>query len=338
MAKMSDVAKLANVSKATVSRVLQHPETVKEQTRKKVLHAIEQLNYQPNLLARQFRRTETKTILVVVPTIMNNVFPQIIGGIDAAANEHGFKVLLGNTNRDPEKTSIFINELKQKQVDGMILLTIPLEEKVINEVAAKYPVVLTSDYNEGLNIPTVAIDNISCGREATEHLIKLGHKRIAHITGPLEISISRDRLKGYHQAVLQHEVDLDSLLVQEGDYSFESGYNQMLKLLAIENPPTAVFAGNDVMAMGVVKAAKSQGLKVPEDIAVVGFDNIKFSEIFEPALTTIEQPFFEMGKRSMELLLQQINGEKLTRLKHVLNARLTIRDSCGSKKATVIEK
>jgi len=338
MAKMSDVAKLANVSKATVSRVLQNPETVKEQTRKKVLNAIEQLNYQPNLLARQFRRTETKTILVVVPTIMNNVFPQIIGGIDSVANEHGFKVLLGNTNRDPDKTLLFINELKQKQVDGMILLTIPLEEKVINEVAAKYPVVLTSDYNEGLNIPTVAIDNISCGREATEHLIKLGHKRIAHITGPLEISISRDRLKGYHQAVLQHEVDLDSLLVQEGDYSFESGYNQMLKLLAIENPPTAVFAGNDAMAMGVVKAAKAQGLKVPEDIAVVGFDNIRFSDIFEPALTTIEQPFFEMGKRSMELLLQQIHGEKLTKIKHVLNARLTIRDSCGFNKATVIEK
>lgn len=338
MVKMSDVAKLANVSKATVSRVLQKPETVKELTRKKVLNAIEQLNYQPNLLARQFRRTETRTLLVVVPTITNNVFPQMIGGIDSVANEHGYKVLLGNTDRNPDKTVSFINELKQKQVDGMILLTIPLEEKVITEVAANYPVVLTSDYNEGLNIPTVAIDNISSGRDATEHLIKLGHKRIAHITGPLDISISRDRLKGYHQAMLQHELELDSLLVQEGDNSYQSGFNQMVKLLAIENPPTAVFAANDLMAMGVVKAAKAQGLQVPEDIAVVGFDNIMFSDIFEPALTTIEQPFFEMGKRSMELLLQQIHGEKLTKIKHVLNARLRIRDSCGFKKATVIEK
>lgn len=331
---MSDVAKLANVSKATVSRVLRNPETVKEQTRQKVLIAIEKLNYQPNLLARQFRRTETKTVLVVVPTIINNVFPQMIGGIDFEATKQGYKVLLGNTNKNPHKTEIFINELKQKQVDGMILLTIPLDEKVITEVAANYPVVLTSDYNDGFNIPTVSIDNISSGREATEHLIKLGHTRIAHISGPLEISISRDRLKGYRQALLQHELELDSLLVQEGDNSFESGYNQMQKLLAIDYPPTAVFAANDLMAMGVVKAAKAQGLKVPEDIAVVGFDNIMFSDIFEPALTTIEQPFFEMGKRSMELLLQQINGEKITKIKHVLSTKLTIRDSCGFKKAS----
>ncbi|TKD70820.1 LacI family DNA-binding transcriptional regulator [Pseudalkalibacillus hwajinpoensis] len=329
MANMTDVAKLANVSTATVSRVLQNPETVKEKTRVKVLNAIEELNYQPNILARYFRRTETKTILVVVPTIMNNVFPQIIGGIDLIANQFGYKVLLGNTNLDADKAYSYIDELKQKQVDGMILLTTRLDNDVISELAAKYPVVLTSDFIEGLNVPTVAIDNVSSAREAVEHLAKLGHTRVGMITGPLDIPLSRDRLKGYRQALLEQEIEVDGVLIQEGDHTYETGYHLMNKFLALENAPTAVFAANDTMAMGAIKAVKNQGLRVPDDVAVIGFDNIQFSELFEPALTTIAQPFIEMGKRSMELLLKQINGELLTKKQHVLDTQLVIRESCG---------
>jgi LacI family transcriptional regulator, repressor for deo operon, udp, cdd, tsx, nupC, and nupG len=332
MANMTDVAKLANVSTATVSRVIQNPEAVKEKTRVKVLQAIEELNYQPNILARYFRRTETKTILVVVPSIMNNVFPQMIAGIDLIANQYGYKVLLGNTYQDPEKAYNYIEELKQKQVDGMILLTTKLDNDVINDIADRYPVVLTSDFIEGLNVPTVAIDNISSSREAVEHLLQLGHRRVGMITGPLNSLLSRDRLKGYRQALLANEIAIESVLIQEGDHSYDSGYNQMNKFLALDDQPTAIFAANDSMAMGAVKAVKAQGLRVPEDVAVVGFDNIQFSEIFEPALTTIAQPLIEMGKRSMELLLKQIKGEPLTKKQHVLDTKLIIRDSCGYNK------
>ncbi|MYL62161.1 substrate-binding domain-containing protein [Bacillus hwajinpoensis] len=329
MANMTDVAKLANVSTATVSRVIQNPEAVKEKTRVKVLQAIEELNYQPNILARYFRRTETKTILVVVPSIMNNVFPQMIAGIDLIANQYGYKVLLGNTYQEPEKAYSYIEELKQKQVDGMILLTTKLDNDVIKDIADRYPVVLTSDFIDGLNVPTVAIDNISSSREAVEHLLQLGHRRVGMITGPLNSLLSRDRLKGYRQALLANEIEIESVLIQEGDHSYDSGYNQMNKFLALDDQPTAIFAANDSMAMGAIKAVKDQGHRVPEDVAVVGFDNIQFSEIFEPALTTIAQPLIEMGKRSMELLLKQIKGEPLTKKQHVLDTKLIIRDSCG---------
>ncbi|MDQ0482470.1 LacI family DNA-binding transcriptional regulator [Guptibacillus hwajinpoensis] len=330
MANMTDVAKLANVSTATVSRVIQNPETVKEKTRVKVLQAIEELNYQPNILARYFRRTETKTILVVVPSIANNVFPQMIEGIDLVANQSGYKVLLGNTNQEPDKAYSYIEELKQKQVDGMILLTTRLDYQIISELGDDYPVVLTSDYIEGLTAPTVAIDNISSARVAVEHLLQLGHQRVGIITGPLDIPLSRDRLKGYRQALLERDIGVESVLIQEGSHSYESGYNQMQKFLALDKSPTAIFAANDTMAMGAIKAVKAHGLRVPEDVAVVGFDNIQFSAIFEPALTTIAQPFIEMGKRSMELLLKQIKGEPLEKKQHVLDTKLIIRESCGS--------
>lgn len=332
MANMTDVAKLANVSTATVSRVIQNPEAVKEKTRIKVLQAIEELNYQPNILARYFRRTETKTILVVVPSIVNNVFPQMIAGIDLIASQYGYKVLLGNTYQDPEKAYSYIEELKQKQVDGMILLTTRLDKDVITDIAERYPVVLTSDFIEGLNVPTVAIDNISSSREAVEHLLQLGHSRIGMITGPLNSLLSRDRLKGYRQALLANEIGIEGVLIQEGDHTYESGYNQMNKFLALEDPPTAIFAANDSMAMGAIKAVKDQNMKVPEDVAVVGFDNIQFSKIFEPALTTIAQPLMEMGKRSMELLLKQIKGESLMKKQIVLDTKLIIRESCGANK------
>ncbi|KMM36778.1 LacI family DNA-binding transcriptional regulator [Guptibacillus hwajinpoensis] len=330
MANMIDVARLANVSTATVSRVIQNPETVKEKTRTKVLKAIDELNYQPNILARYFRRTETKTILVMVPSIANNVFPQMIEGIDLVANQSGYKVLLGNTNQEPDKAYSYIEELKQKQVDGMILLTTRLDYQIISELGDDYPVVLTSDYIEGLTAPTVAIDNISSARVAVEHLLQLGHQRVGIITGPLDIPLSRDRLKGYRQALLERDIGVESVLIQEGSHSYESGYNQMQKFLALDKSPTAIFAANDTMAMGAIKAVKAHGLRVPEDVAVVGFDNIQFSAIFEPALTTIAQPFIEMGKRSMELLLKQIKGEPLEKKQHVLDTKLIIRESCGS--------
>lgn len=330
MVKMSDVADKANVSKATVSRVLRNPETVKKATRDKVLAIIEQLNYQPNILARHFRRSETNTILVVIPNIMNTVFSHILGGIEHEAGMHGYRVILANTNRQVEKEYEYLDHLRQRQADGMILLSARMDKGVLSEVMKQYPVVLTADYLEGIPIPTVTIDNVSSGRTATEHLIKLGHSRIAHITGPLHLLVSQDRLKGYRQALLQNDLDVDNILIQEGDFSHESGYNQMTKLLALEHPPTAVFSANDEMATGIIKAAKDHGLSVPEDLAVVGFDNVKLSAIYDPGITTIAQPMFEMGSKAMELLLEQINGDETSKKQYVLQNELVIRESCGA--------
>lgn len=200
-------------------------------------------------------------------------------------------------------------------------------------MARQFPIVLACEYLEGADIPTVSIDNISSARKATEHLIRLGHCRIAHLSGPMNIILSRDRLRGYQQALAQHELEADAALVQEGDFTYESGYNLTLKLLALEKPPTAIFAANDEMAIGAIKAVRHRGGRVPDDVAVVGFDDIQMASIFEPSLTTIAQPMFEIGQKAMELLLALIEGTSARRRQLVLPDRLVIRDSCGGERS-----
>lgn len=328
MVRIVDVAKKANVSTATVSRVLSKSETVKKDTTQRVLEAIESLNYQPNILARQLRRLETKTILVVVPDITNTFFSKVLRGIESVAIESGYQVLLGDALNNVERESGYLNILQQKKADGMILLTARVDGQVVEDIAKQYPVVLACEYTEGSEIPTVSIDNISSARKATDHLINLGHKRIGFLSGPFNSVLGRDRYKGFKQAMAQHSLTVESYLVQEGDFSFESGFNLMKKFLALDVPPTAVFAANDEMAIGAIKAIKSKGLSVPEDISVVGFDDIKFASIFEPALTTIAQPSFEIGKKAMELLIKIINKDELEKNQYILEDKLVVRDSC----------
>ncbi|WP_368658832.1 LacI family DNA-binding transcriptional regulator [Metabacillus halosaccharovorans] len=325
--KMSDVAKLANVSPATVSRVLSNPDLVSKETREKVMEVINKVNYKPHIVARQFRTKETKIILVVVPDITSAFFSKVLRGIEHVAVQNGYQVILGDTENDTEREQEYINLLLQKQADGMVLLTARQDKTQLEEIAEHFPMVLACEYMDGLNVPTVSIDNISSARKATEHLIQQGHTKIAHITGPINVILSRDRLRGFQQAMMSQDLEIDSVYIQEGDFTFESGYHQMLKLLALENPPSAVFVFNDEMAMGAIKAVKDSHLSVPEDVAVVGFDNIKMSSVIEPNLTTINQPKYEIGKKAMELLLKLINGESLQKKKFVMKDELIIRES-----------
>ncbi|GAX92019.1 LacI family DNA-binding transcriptional regulator [Effusibacillus lacus] len=331
MVRIKDVARLANVSTATVSRVLSNADNVTEETKEKVLNAIQELNYSPNILGRYLRKMETQTILVVVPDITNTFFSKILRGIESIAVQNGYQVLLADTQNNVRQEVEYLNLLRQKRVDGMILLTARMDRSLVEEIAEEYPVVLACEYLEGSRLPTVSIDNVSSARKATEHLIKLGHRRIAHISGPMDIILSRDRLRGYQQAMAQYELKFDPVLIQEGDFSYEIGYNMAMKYLALENLPTAIFAANDEMAIGAMKAIREHSLNVPDDIAVMGFDNIKISSIVEPALTTIAQPMYEIGTTSMEILLKLINGEDLKKRQFVLEDQLIIRESCGGK-------
>ncbi|MBK5446989.1 MULTISPECIES: LacI family DNA-binding transcriptional regulator [unclassified Peribacillus] len=328
MIRIVDVAKEANVSTATVSRVISKSGTVKSDTKERVLKAIELLNYQPNVLARQLRRMETKTILVVVPDITNTFFSKVLRGIESVAMESGYQVLLGDALNNVDRESGYLNILQQKKADGMILLTARIDGQVVEDIAKQFPVVLACEYTEGFEIPTVSIDNISSARKATEHLINLDHKRIGFLSGPFNSVLGRDRLKGYNQAMAQHSLPILSTMVQEGDFSYESGFNLTLKLLANEVPPTAIFAANDEMAIGAIKAIKSKGLSVPGDISVVGFDDIKFASIFEPSLTTVAQPSFDIGRIAMELLIKIISKVNLEKSQYILDDKLVVRESC----------
>jgi LacI family transcriptional regulator, repressor for deo operon, udp, cdd, tsx, nupC, and nupG len=328
MVGIADVARKANVSTATVSRVLTKPETVRERTTEKVLRAIKELDYQPNALARQLRRLETNTILVVVPDIANPFFSKVLRGIESIAIPKGYQVLLGDTGNDVDRENSYFNILKQKNADGLILLTARIDSQVIEEVARSFPVVLACEYIEGSSIPTVSIDNISSARKATEYLIELGHERIGCITGPLDVVLGRDRMKGYYQAMARNNLFVEPVLVQEGDFSFESGFNLTLKFLALAKYPTAIFAANDEMAMGAIKAIQSKGLQVPNDLSVIGFDDLKFSSIIDPELTTIAQPAFDIGENAMNLLIKLINKEEVLREQIILDDQLVVRQSC----------
>jgi LacI family transcriptional regulator, repressor for deo operon, udp, cdd, tsx, nupC, and nupG len=238
---------------------------------------------------------------------------------------------LGDTENDIEREKEYIDLLYKKQADGALLLTARMNRESLEKLSNQFPIVLACEYVDGLDIPTVSIDNVSSARKVTEHLIKLGYRRIAHITAPMNIILSRDRLGGFQQAMKKHHLKVNPEYIQEGDYGIDSGYDQMVKLLSLENKPEAVFVFNDEMALGAVKAIQDHGLSVPEDIAVVGFDNLKIASIFNPHMTTIDQPKYEIGKKATNLLLTLMKGGTIEKKKFVLKDELIIRESCGSK-------
>ncbi|WP_368658719.1 LacI family DNA-binding transcriptional regulator [Metabacillus halosaccharovorans] len=329
MVRIVDVAKKANVSTATVSRVISKPDTVREETINKVLRAIKELNYHPNVLARQLRTSETKTVIVVIPDISNPFFSKVLRGIENLACNNGYQVLLGDAGNDREQESRYLDILHQKKADGMILLTAKMKPQLIEEISNEFPIVLACEYIEGSSIPTISIDNVSSARKATEYLIQLGHKRIGTISGPLDSVLGQDRLKGFYQAMARNRLSVDPVLVQEGDFNYESGFNLMKKFLALNRTPTGVFAANDEMALGAIRAIRTMNLRVPEDISVIGFDDIHFSSIFEPALTTISQPAFEIGSKAMELLIMLMDKKKIEKNQYILDDSLVIRESCS---------
>ena len=330
MTTISDVAKKAGVSTATVSRVLANTDSVTPKTRERVMAAAEALNYKPNALARNLRVSSTRAILVVVPDISNPFFSEILRGIELVANKSGYQILLGDSDNTLEREVEYLDFLRQRQADGMIMLTARMDQSLLESIAAQYPVILGCEYfDEGSAINTVSVDNIRAGYKAAEHLIKLGHKRIGYISGPEGIVLSRDRLKGFQKAMSDYGLQPDELLIEVGSFSYDSGWTAMDRFLALEVGSTAVFAASDEMAIRAIKPARKAGLDVLKDLAVVGMDNIKFASIFEPSITTIAQPMCEIGCTAMELLLKVINKEAIPQKKVVLKDELIVRESCG---------
>ena len=331
MTTMKDVAELANVSDATVSRVFSNPDAVSNKTKKKVLAAADELNYELNVLARNLRTMKTEIIMVILPDISNPFFSKIVRGIESVAMKNGYKILLGDTKNDLSLEKEYLKNLDQKYADGVISLTARIDSELIREISEKYNMVLACEYIDEESVPTVSIDNVEGAYKATEHLIKLGHERIAHISGPKDVILSQDRLKGYKKALHDHNLKVYDDLINTGDFSYKSGYRNMSRLLKLDKPPTAIFADSDQMAIGAIKAIKSNGLKVPDDLALVGFDNIEIASIYEPSLTTVCQPMYEIGVKAMQLLLDILEKKELENNKIKLESKLIIRDSCGYK-------
>lgn len=329
MASITDVARLAGVSIATVSRTLSNPEVVSEETRNKVMAAIESSGYVANTLARSFRTRRSHTVLVLVPDIANSFFSQIIHGIESVAHDAGYRILLGDTQGNLERERNYANLAKQRQVDGIVLLgaSIPFErdKRRRSPDPTWPPMVIGCEYFHDFQLPTVRIDNERAAQDAVAHLIGLGHSRIAYINGPKDSPLCVDRFAGYNHALKAARIRFDSTLVAQGDYSLASGVSAMKALLP--HQPSAVFAASDEMAIGAIRAAHEAGLKVPAQMSVVGFDDIAFAEFSDPTLTTIHQPRTEIGRKVMQMLLQQLQGEVISTSEVVLPHSLIVRES-----------
>ena len=330
MSNIREVAKRAGVSTATVSRVLSRPDVVSPDTRSRVLKAVERLGYAPNSVAKNLRTLKSRKLLVTVPDISNPFFALILQGIEDMAQKNGYAVLLGDTQHDEQREERYALMLKQKEADGLIFLghRLPkLAAAVVQEMAPNCaPIVNGCEFSADLGVPSVHIDNATAASEAMRHLYDLGHRRIGVVTGPLLSPLSRDRLKGALACASAQGADGD-VLVRHGDFSIPSGAEAAATLLTCPDPPTAVFCFNDEMAMGVIGEARSRGLRVPSDLSVVGFDDIRFAQCTNPPLTTVAQPMREIGEGTVRLLLEILNGSQLAPVSITLPHTLQVRAS-----------
>lgn len=326
---MFDVAERSGVSHQTVSRVLNNHKNVSERTRKKVLKAMEELGYRPNLVARALVTGKTATIGVLSHNTTLFGPASTLHSVQSAAREQGYKTSIYSLKSE-DKDSIIagIEQLKHDGVDGIVIIAPQIKgTKEVSAVIGRFPAVLVENESTE-SLPSVNVDQFFGAYELTKHLINLGHKSIAHISGPKDWYESQGRTKGYKKALAEYK--LATNLVWEGDWSAHSGYENTFKILKNKDI-TAIFAGNDAMALGSLKAIYESGLKVPVDISVVGFDDLPESSFFSPALTTAKQDFHAVGIQALEILLGLINKSK-SRMNIAIKPDVFIRESTSEPK------
>lgn len=326
MATIKDVAKAAGVSVATVSRVINNAENVKEETKEAVQKAIEALHYSPNGLGRNLRMLETKRILVLLNTISNQFFSRVVKGIEDKAREENYTVMICTTRGNRKNLNDSIALLQSKVVDGAIMMTREMPEREFSALCKTYPIVCACEPWKGKSAPRVGIDDFTASFDAVEFLIRRGKKRIALFEGGKGSYSSYLREQGYREALQKHQIPLEeNLLFQEG-YTYNAGIRAVDKMLNLKDLPEAIFAFADSTAIGAIKRLSERGISVPKDISVMGFDNTAVSEMCLPSITTVAQPQYEIGWKAMEILISQLNGVR--KLKSItLPHQLIQRDS-----------
>jgi len=324
-----DVAHEAGVSDATVSRVFNNKSGVKEATRTRVLDAAQKLGYVVNLQARSLAGGKSNVMGLVIPGLDNSYIVEILRGIDLELVRVDYELMIYTTHRKSNNEPNYLQYIANGLTEG-ILLVVPLLSTEFLDALAKtnYPYVLIDAVDPSGRSSSVNATNWEGAYKATEYLIKLGHKRIAFITGILELSSSKDRYDGYINALKDYDIPVDSSLIVKGDFGKGSGYRASRELLQLENPITAIFASNDAMAIGAMDAIREAGLRIPQDISIIGFDDIPEADNTYPKLTTVHQPLEEMGRVGVKLLLEQIEYPENVQKNITLATNLIIRDSC----------
>ena len=323
---MKDVARRAGVSVGTVSHVINGSAHVREPLRERVLHTIRDLGYQPSQLARGLRKNQSNIVGMIVPDITNPFFTAVVRGAEDISYQNGLRLLLCNTDNDPAKELAYWDDLRSYRTAGLIL--IPSVSSRMGSIRERgFPVVCLDRLPKGWERDSIAVDNAAGAEAATAHLLSLGHRRIAMITGDMGLANAVNRLAGFRAAMRRARIEVEPEYIQEGRFNRLSGYEKMGVLLRLQPRPTAIFASNDLIALGVLAALRENGLRCPEDISLVGFDDLEFSEFVLPALTTVSQPGYQMGTKGAALLLKRLAGAADPPQHIVLPTELHLRQS-----------
>lgn len=307
---MHDIARRAKVSLGTVSNVVNGTAMVRDPLRRRVLQAIEELGYQPSQLARALRRDSSNMIGMIIPDVTNPFFPALVRAAEDVAYSKMYRLVLCNSDNDPDKEASYLSELQSYLPAGLLL--IPAVESRLTHPPVRNgrqtPTVCIDRKPQGWKGDVVRTGNEAGAYSAAHHLVDHGHRRIGMITGPAHLANSRERLKGFRRALKEASVEVPSSYIQAGNLDRSSGFDAALRLLRLASRPTAIFAANDLMAMGALLAVRELGLHCPEDVSIVGFDNLDVVELLMPPLTTVQQPAYKLGAAAAELLLQRIEG------------------------------
>jgi LacI family repressor for deo operon, udp, cdd, tsx, nupC, and nupG len=335
---IKELAKNLGISTASVSRALSNPGRVSAKMRERVRKAAKEVGYRPNKLGASLRTSRTRNIIVIIPDISDTFNSGVIRSLERTAAERGYSVLFGDTQGQREQELAYGDIVRSKQADGIICFShrLPFKDEDIQaENFTLPPLVNSCESMSGgsaleSSVPLVSIDNVAAGREVTEHLLSLGHKNIAVITGDLGSPSSQQRLEGYKQAIEAAGLPYREELIRNGEYTLEAGQECTEVVLLAKHRPTAIFCMCDEMALGCLYTLKENGFSVPEDMSVVGFDNIRFARFFSPALTTVAQPVDDIGRRCVEVLLDIIDGKDIENSNVILPHELIVRDSTAS--------
>lgn len=332
MSNIREVAQKAGVSVATVSRVLNHPERVSPNTKELIEKIMKEMDFSPNVFARSLNLKRSNTLALIIPDILNPQYMEIAKGVERVAHEKGYTLLLCNTEKDVKKEQKYVRTLIEKKIDGIVLAFTLLQQEDFDIIRNKnIPLVLFGQNILKKNISSVYSDFKEGAFLAVNHMIQLGFQRIAYISGEKDHLENRDKTLGYCDALLNSGMKISKDLMIDGSDDIDSGYLAALKLLKLKPLPDAVFIGNDLMALGAIDALKTEGVGIPEDISVIGYDNIRMASLIEPKLTTVSWPVYKMGLISARILIEEVekpDGEVETQ-NIFLSPKLKIRKSCG---------
>jgi LacI family transcriptional regulator len=333
MATIKDVAKRAGVSVGTVSNVLSGSTSVSAERRARIYAVMEELDYHPNYIARSLKARSSKTLGLIISDITNPFFPQAVRGAEDSAFQHGYLLNTFNTDDQIEREKQVLSLLRSRRVDGVLLVVAPSADGDVSHIRkteeSGIPIVCLDRIPPGVALDSVSVDNVAAAQLCVRHLISRGYRRIGIITGGLTLQTARDRLGGYKAALQEAGIEPDPGLIMEGNFRRDTGYRLGKNLLLLHNRPTALFVSNGMMTVGVVQALEETGFRCPADVAVVSFDDLPFSDVFQPHLTSLAQPAYQMGYEAAQLLIQRLQGKIKSRKRVTirLEPELKIRES-----------